>query len=166
MKYFLVGFMGSGKSYVGKKLSEKLQLNFIDLDHYIEQIENRSILDIFNKEGEDHFRKLELKYFSSILKEEDTIISTGGGTPTHNNIMKLIIESGTSFYLKCKTNTILNRLIKPGINRPLINDLSEKDLKIFIEEKLSERNMFYEKADYIVTNNNEEAINEIINLLR
>jgi len=166
MKYFLVGFMGSGKSYVGKKLSEKLKLNFIDLDHHIEQIENRSIADIFNTEGEDHFRKLELKCFTSILKEKNTIISTGGGTPTHNNIMKLITENGTSFYLKCKTNTILNRLIKPGINRPLINDLSEKDLKIFIEEKLSERNMFYEKADYIVTNNNEEAINEIINLLR
>ena len=56
MKYFLVGFMGSGKSYVGKKLSEKLKLNFIDFDHHIEQIENRSIADIFNKEGEDHFR--------------------------------------------------------------------------------------------------------------
>ncbi len=166
MKYFLVGFMGSGKSYVGKKLSEKLQLNFIDLDHYIEQIENRSILDIFNKEGEDHFRKLELKYFTSILKEENTIISTGGGTPTHNNIMKLITESGTSFYLKCKTDTILKRLVKSDKNRPLIKDLSNEDLKKFIEVKLSERSKFYEKSDYIVNNNSKEAIIEIINLLR
>ncbi|MAO70950.1 MAG: shikimate kinase [Flavobacteriales bacterium] len=166
MKYFLVGFMGSGKSYVGKKLSEKLQLNFIDLDHYIEQIENRSILDIFNKEGEDHFRKLELKYFTSILKKENTIISTGGGTPTHNNIMKLITESGTSFYLKCKTDTILKRLVKSDKNRPLIKDLSNEDLKKFIEVKLSERSKFYEKSDYIVNNNSKEAIIEIINLLR
>ena len=166
MKYFLVGFMGSGKSYVGKKLSEKLQLNFIDLDHYIEQIENRSISDMFKKEGEDHFRKLELKYFTSILKEENTIISLGGGTPIHNNIMKLITESGTSFYLKCKTNTILKRLVKSDKNRPLIKDLSNENLKKFIEEKLSERSKFYEKADYIVNNNQEQAINEIINLLR
>ena len=158
--------MGSGKSYVGKKLSEKLQLNFIDLDHYIEQIENRSILDIFNKEGEEHFRKLELKYFTSILKEENTIISTGGGTPTHNNIMKLITESGTSFYLKCKTDTILKRLVKSDKNRPLIKDLSNEDLKKFIEVKLSERSKFYEKSDYIVNNNSKEAIIEIINLLR
>ena len=166
MKYFLVGFMGSGKSFVGKKLSEKLNVNFIDLDHYIEKIENRSVSDIFNKEGEDYFRKLELKYFTSILKEENTIISTGGGTPTHNNIMKLITGSGTSFYLKCKTNTILKRLVKSDKNRPLIKDLSNKNLKKFIEEKLSERSKFYEKADYIVNNNQEQAINEIVNLLR
>lgn len=166
MKYFLVGFMGSGKSYVGKKLSEKLELNFIDLDHYIEQIENRSISDMFKTEGEDHFRKLELKYFTSILKEENTIISLGGGTPIHNKIMKLITESGTSFYLKCNTKTILKRLVESNKKRPLIKNLSEVNLKTFIEKELSERSKFYEKADYIVSNNKEEAINEIINLLR
>ena len=166
MKYFIVGFMGSGKSFVGKKLSEKLQLDFIDLDHYIEQIENKSISEIFNNQGEDYFRKLELKYFTSILKEENTIISLGGGTPTHNKIMKLITESGTSFYLKCNTKTILKRLVECNKNRPLIKNLSERNLKIFIEKKLSERSKFYEKANYIVSNNKEEAINEIINLLR
>ena len=78
MKYFLVGFMETvEKVYVGKKLSEKLKLNFIDLDHHIEQIENRSIPDIFNKEGKIIFGKLELKCFTSIFKEENTIISTG-----------------------------------------------------------------------------------------
>ena len=86
-----------------------------------------------------------MKYFKSILKEENTIISLGGGTPIHNKIMKLIIESGTSFYLKCNTKTILKRLVKSNKNRPLINDLSGKNLKIFIEEKLSERSKFYEK---------------------
>ena len=166
MKYFIVGFMGSGKSFVGKKLSEKLQLNFIDLDHYIEQIENRPISDIFYKEGEDYFRKLELKYFTSILKKENTIISLGGGTPTHNKIMKLITESGTSFYLKCNTKTILRRLVKSNKNRPLIKNLSEENLKKYINKKLSERSNFYEKADYIISNNNDEGIYEIINLLR
>ena len=80
-----------------KNSQKNYKLNFIDLDHYIEQIENRTISDIFIKEGEDHFRKLELKYFKSILKEENTIISLGGGTPIHNKIMKLITESGTVF---------------------------------------------------------------------
>ena len=109
---------------------------------------------------------MELKYFKSILKEENTIISLGGGTPIHNKIMKLITESGTSFYLKCNTKTILKRLVKSNKNRPLIKNFSGGNLKTFIEKELSERSKFYEKADYIVINNKEEAINEIINLLR
>ena len=71
MKYFFVGFMGSGKSYIGRKVSKKLNLQYIDLDEYIEQAEDSSILEIFNNKGESYFRKLEKKYLEEIIKRND-----------------------------------------------------------------------------------------------
>ena len=102
MKYFLVGFMGSGKSFVGEQLSKHLQLKFVDLDQLIERSENCSITNIFEKNGEKYFRKLEFEYFNQIIKHENIIISTGGGTVVHNDIMNLINRNGTSFFYNVK----------------------------------------------------------------
>ena len=112
---YLVGFMGSGKSFVGEQLSKHLQLKFVDLDQLIERSENCSITNIFEKNGEKYFRKLEFEYFNQIIKHENIIISTGGGTVVHNDIMNLINRNGTSFFLQCKTNVIFERIFEPPL---------------------------------------------------
>jgi len=166
MKYFLVGFMGSGKSFVGEQLSKHLQLKFVDLDHHIEISENCSITDIFEKNGEKYFRKLEIEYFNQIIKHDDIIISTGGGTVIHNDIMNLINRNGTSFFLQCKTNIIFERIKKSKNIRPLLKKLNDSQILNFIEKKLSERTFYYEQSDYIINNNNGKAIQKILEILR
>ena len=81
MTIFLVGYMGSGKSTLGKKLAYNLKYNFIDLDTYIEEQEGRTINEIFNDDGEDNFRKLERVYLHRVIDIENVVISVGGGTP-------------------------------------------------------------------------------------
>ena len=166
MKYFLVGFMGSGKSFVGEQLSKHLKLKFIDLDHHIERNENCSIADIFEKNGEKYFRKLEIEYFNQIIKHDDIIISTGGGTVIHNDIMNLINRNGTSFFLQCKTNVIFERIKKSKNIRPLLKNLNDSQILNFIEKKLSERTFYYEQSDYIINNNNGKALQKILEILR
>ena len=166
MKYFLVGFMGSGKSFVGEQLSNHLKLKFVDLDQHIERSENCSITDIFEKSGEKYFRKLEFEYFNQIIEHNNIIISTGGGTVVHNDIMNLINRNGTSFFLQCKTNVIFERIKKSKNIRPLLKNLNDSQILNFIEKKLSERTFYYEQSDYIINNNNGEALQKILEILR
>ena len=166
MKYFLVGFMGSGKSFVGEQLSKHLQLKFVDLDQLIERSENCSITNINEKNGEKYFRKLEFEYFNQIIKHENIIISTGGGTVVHNDIMNLINRNGTSFFLQCKTNVIFERIKKSKNIRPLLKNLNDSQILNFIEKKMSERIFYYEQSDYIINNNNGKALQKILEILR
>ena len=166
MKYFLVGFMGSGKSFVGEQLSKHLQLKFVDLDQLIERSENCSITNIFEKNGEKYFRKLEFEYFNQIIKHENIIISTGGGTVVHNDIMNLINRNGTSFFLQCKTNVIFERIKKSKNIRPLLKNLNDSQILNFIEKKMSERTFYYEQSDYVINNNNGKALQKILEILR
>ena len=165
MKYFLVGFMGSGKSTIGKLLSEKLNIKYFDLDDVIQKQENKSISEIFSIKGEGYFRILEKKYLKKLMIKDKFIISTGGGTPIHNNMIDLMQKNGRCIYLKCSIKILFNRLKKNKNKRPLISNLSEEKLKIFIEKKLSERKIFYEKSEHIFFNNTEKDKIKIINCL-
>lgn len=165
MKYFLVGFMGCGKSTIGKLLSERLHIKHIDLDDFIQEQESKSISEIFSEKGEDYFRTLEKKYIKQILTKDQFVISTGGGTPTYNNLIDLMNKNGKCIYLKCSSEILYNRLKNNKSTRPLISNLSEEKLKKFIDESLSERKMFYEKSEHIFYNNTEKDKLEIINSL-
>lgn len=170
MKIVLLGYMASGKSAVGRLLAKTKNLNFIDLDNYIEQKENNSISAIFSKEGEIYFRKKEGAYLKEILNlDEDCIISLGGGTPCYGNNMQLIEEKSASFYLKASIATIFNRLKNETSQRPLVATIGEANLQEYIAKHLFERNLFYQKATYTISVNDktiEEITNEIILKLR
>ena len=127
--------MGSGKSFVGEQLSKHLQLKFVDLDQLIERSENCSITNIFEKNEKSILEKLEFEYFNQIIKHENIIISTGGGTVVHNDIMNLINRNGTSFFLQCKTNVIFERIKKSKNIRPLLKNLNDSQILNFIEKK-------------------------------
>ncbi len=150
----LIGYMGVGKSYIGRKLAKELKIDFFDLDNYIELNEKQSITNILNEKGEIYFRNIEKKSLNLLLKKKGKyLISTGGGTPCYSNNIELIKKNGglKSFYLKSSNTHLTNRLFYEKENRPLISSIdSKKELNSFISKHLFERNFFYNQADYII----------------
>ena len=146
---YLLGFMGSGKSYLGKWLSEKFNLNFLDLDQFIEDSTQLSIPQIFSSIGEEGFREQEAKLLRKTTDFNQYIISCGGGTPCFHDNMKWIKNHGISIYLKTSEELLFKRLNNQKTGRPLISSMSDDDLRHFISIKISEREKFYEQADYL-----------------
>lgn len=163
MNIVLIGFMGSGKTSVGKGLAKELSFNFIDTDLSIEEENQTSINNIFGKYGEVYFRDLETKKLVSLKeKAQDTIISTGGGIILREKNIDLLKEIGIVIYLKTSATTIVNRL-KYDNTRPLLagNNKEEK-----VNEILGFRESIYEKAaDYIIDTNNK-TISQIIDEIK
>lgn len=162
---YLIGFMGVGKTTIGKKLSKKYNINFIDTDEEIERVSHKSISTIFQRNGEDHFRRLETITLKRIKK--NNIVACGGGLPFYNNNMYFIKKSGVSIYLKASKEEIFVRLEKDYKTRPLLQNKSIKALKEFINEKLIEREKFYKKANHTIDTTNlsiEEVLRKIDSL--
>lgn len=152
MKIVLVGYMGSGKSTVGKLLAKDLNLSFLDLDNYMEQKLQKSIPTIFKEKGEIYFRKMEHLLLTEILKDkENFVLSTGGGTPCYSGNMETILE-GTNdvFYLKLSIMALVQRLTPEMAGRPLIKNLSQEELPEFIGKHLFERNPYYTMANQAI----------------
>lgn len=143
----LIGFMGSGKTTVGKLLANALKMDFIDMDSYIENKEKCTIKEIFKEKGEDVFRKLESKALSEILKQSDkAIVSTGGGTPCFHNNMEMIKSESLSVYLKVGSKELVRRLIS-DTQRPLLQNKTNKELLSFVKLTLREREKDYLRAN-------------------
>lgn len=146
---YLLGFMGSGKSFIGKKLSENLGLNFLDLDLSIEDASQLTITQIFSQIGEKGFRLTEANVLRKTADISQHIISCGGGTPCYHDNMKWIKDHGISIYLKTSTELLFRRLNNQKNERPLICNMQDEELKQFISIKLDERENYYSQADYI-----------------
>jgi shikimate kinase len=147
---YLTGFMGSGKTTFGKLLAQALHYEFTDLDHFIEKDQQARISELFEKSGEEGFRALEKRAIESTTHLTKHVIATGGGAPCFFDNMEVMNEHGTTIYLKLEPEALVKRLL-PGMNhRPLIAGKSEQELLAFIESKLSERALFYEKSKLIV----------------
>ena len=155
MRIYLLGFMGSGKSFSGKRLAEKFGMSFIDLDDYIKEKEGRTIREIFEKEGEDYFRKIEKECLHEMGERELTIISTGGGTPCFFDNIKWMNENGVTVFLETSVEILSNRLFDEMQKRPLLKGFSKEELKNFIEKKLEERNPFYHQTQILYKQNEE-----------
>jgi|SRR5690606_20193017 len=148
---FLIGFMGCGKTTMGKKIAKKGVIPFVDLDQKIVEQAGMSVSDYFALNGEDAFRELETHMLRAIPTTEATIISTGGGTPCFNDNIEWMNENGTTVYLKLPPRALLKRLSgKEGTSRPLLKGKSEDEILDFITIKLNEREKFYEQAKLIV----------------
>lgn len=155
----LIGYMGSGKTTVGKNLADVLGFGFVDLDEYISENEQASINSIFDEKGEIYFRKKESEYLGHILRSsENLVLALGGGTPCYGENMHLIknSEQSVSFYIKLSIQDLTNRLILEKQKRPLIKHMvSKDDLIEFIGKHLFERSGFYTKADYTINADNK-----------
>ncbi len=164
MRIILVGFMGVGKTSLGKKLAHLFNLKFIDLDNYIEHKHKASISFIFNLIGEPGFRTIEHRSLREVLKEDDIVLSTGGGTPCFFDNMQILNDCGFTVYLYLPTKVLLDRLTDSKRKRPLIEKMNRKELLSFIEKRVSEREIYYNKADIKVNvfKLSAKALKEII----
>jgi shikimate kinase len=154
-KIFLIGFMGSGKTSLGKKLAKKLNLPFFDLDQRIEEQEQCTITEIFNKKGEDYFRALETAVLQdTIATKPDFVLSLGGGTPCFNNNIEFINSTGTSIYLKYNAGILTSRLLLAKQERPLIANKNKEELKQFVFDLLNQREPFYHQSKLVVEGKN------------
>ena len=149
----IMGLMGSGKSIIGKDLSKKLNLEFYDSDKEIELHAKKSISSIFEEKGEVYFREIEEKICVKLLNYNNCIISLGGGSITNNKIRNVINQNSYSIYLQVKINNLVNRLISSK-KRPLLNNNTNK--KETLEKLYNNRRKFYEKADFVVNNDNDK----------
>lgn len=163
----LLGYMGSGKSTIGRQLAMVLEYDFVDLDNFIEEREVLSIPEIFQTKGEVYFRKVEHKYLKELLcQDKNIVLSLGGGTPCYANNMELLKTCNSiSFYLKMTPLDLTDRLFNEKDNRPLISHLNNKDaLQEFIAIHLFERQSFYQKANQILKTD-KLAVKEVVELI-
>jgi len=149
-KFFLIGYMGSGKTTVGKQLAKKLNLQFVDMDLFIENRYHKSISAIFEEKGEDGFREIERKALHEIIDFENIVISTGGGLPCFFDNMDVMNQAGTTIYLKVSVEELMNRLRNGKQKRPLIKDKNSEEIKDFIAVNLEKREEFYNQATFIL----------------
>lgn len=157
--------MGSGKSAVGKKLSDVLSFGYIDLDDYIQQKEGKTIAGIFKNRGEIYFRKIESKYLNEVIgTNTNSVISLGGGTPCYGHNMDLIknTENASSVYLKASISSLSERLILEKDQRPLISHIENKEqLNEFIGKHLFERSPYYSQSE-ITVNTDHKSVDEVV----
>lgn len=160
-KIVLLGFMGCGKSTIGKALSSRLKKKFIDLDDAIEIRQEASISQLFEEKGEVEFRNIESEALQLALSLNSVIISLGGGTPCFNANMDKIIKSSTSIYLRLSPKDLSERLFNEREHRPLIRQYrSKKDLVNFISKKLKDREEYYLKASHAIKG--DQTVDEIV----
>jgi len=147
MKVYLIGFMASGKSTLGQELAKLLEFEFIDLDFYIEQKYNKTIKQIFESQGEDHFRILESEALREVSALEGNIlIAAGGGTSCFYNSIDFMNKTGLTIYLKMEVGELVARVIDSKTDRPLLWGKNKQELNDYILRVLDERKKYYEKA--------------------
>jgi shikimate kinase len=166
MRIFLIGFMGSGKTYWGKQLSERLSMPFYDLDEVIIDAEKRSIADIFTESGEEYFRVKEREIMENLVDDNiSMILSCGGGTPCFFNNIDYMKKYGLVVWLNTNIDVLGNRLLKERSHRPVLSGIRDGELKAFIIKKMNERRMYYEQADLIVDNENDITVSEFAQII-
>ena len=147
-RIILIGYMGAGKTTIGKALSKELGIIFYDLDWYIESRMRKTVSEIFAERGEEGFRKIEYNMLHEVAEFEDVIISCGGGTPCFFDNMDYMNQQGQVVYLKAEPEVLYKHLQMAKVERPLLKGKSKEELLTFIKEQLDKREPFYTKARY------------------
>lgn len=148
-RIFLVGYMGAGKTTIGKVLSKLIGLTFIDLDYYIEGRFRKTVAQLFAERGEEGFRSIERNMLHEVAEFEDVLISTGGGTPCFFDNMEFMNQQGTTIYLQVSVDELASRLEVCKHTRPVLKNRTGEELKAFVAESLSGRLPFYQKASIV-----------------
>jgi shikimate kinase len=146
MRIYLVGYMGSGKSTLGRRLASHAGLHFIDLDKYIEERNCRTVPQIFALEGEENFRKKERKALEEVSEFDNVVVATGGGAPCFFDNMDLMNRTGVTVFLDIHPEILAKRLLTSKTERPLIKGKSKDELENFIAGNLQKRRTFYEQS--------------------
>ncbi len=164
MHIFFVGYMGSGKSSLGKRVAHELLLPFLDSDKEIEKKYNRTIPEIFSELGEAKFREIEKEFLDNLPLNEKVVISTGGGTPCFHGNMDKMNELGLTIYLKRPVKELAHRIENSKKSRPLVDHLQGEDLDEFIAEHLTERESFYSICK-IIPSREDQTVKRLVEMI-
>lgn len=158
---FLIGFMGCGKTTLGRAVSAATGLRFVDLDELIEKEQGASVREIFAERGEAAFRQLETDALSRMTAERDVIVACGGGTPCAAGNMDLMLETGVTVWLKAEPDRLLQRLKEGKSSRPLLAAFDDDELRDFAAGKLAEREPFYSRAHIVFDSSKMDTLDEL-----
>lgn len=147
-RIILLGYMGAGKTTIGKALAKELGIMFYDLDWYIESRMRRTVAQIFSDEGEEGFREIERNMLHEVAEFEDVVISCGGGTPCFYDNMDYMNAQGDTIYLQASPDVLAGHLRMGKVVRPLIAGKSDEELRQYIIESLKQREPYYTKAHH------------------
>ena len=147
-RIIIIGYMGAGKTTVGKCLAKELNMDFYDLDWYIESRMRKTVKQIFDEYGEDGFRKIEHNMLHEVAEFENVIISCGGGTPCFFDNIEYMNQQGETVFLKASPEVLYGHLKMGKTVRPLLLNKTPEEVKIFINEQLEKRNLYYSQAKY------------------
>lgn len=161
MTIFLIGYMASGKTTLGRALARRLGYTFIDLDFYIEQRYRRRIPEIFRDMGEEEFRRMEALMLREAGEFCDTVVSCGGGTPCFGSNMEYMNSAGTTIWLDADIECICRRLLQAKVKRPIVQGKSREELPAFIGAHLATRIPSYSRARIRIDSRRLESRNEI-----
>ena len=164
-RIILIGYMGAGKTTIGRALSRDLQMPFYDLDWYIENRRRKKVAQLFEEQGEEGFRTIERNMLHEVAEFEDVIISCGGGTPCFFDNIDYMNSQGEVVYLKASPDVLLQHLLMARTERPLLKGKSPDELRSFIQTQLEQREPFYAKARHtldITLMDNRQKIQQTI----
>jgi len=161
MRIFLWGFMGAGKSFLGKALADALQIPFYDLDAAIESMARKSIADLFAEHGEAYFRKLETQTLHTFETKPAFVIACGGGTPCYADNARWMKQQGITVWINPPVETLVKRLKSEKLHRPLLAQVPDDQLEEVVRQRLAQRIIYYSQAHLIIR---EECIP--INILK
>lgn len=163
-RIYIVGYMGSGKTTVGKKLASALNWSFIDLDEKIVRSTGKTIPELFSEYGEDYFREVESEVLRSLDSSGGSVISTGGGTPCFRNNMRYMLDTGFTIYLEMTPGQLKSRLEGTSGERPLLMSIGDEKLVDYISRTLGEREKWYRMAEMITNGLNIDISTLIVEL--
>ncbi len=161
IRIILIGYMGAGKTSVGKELAKALGVVFYDLDWYIETRMRRSVKELFDERGEEGFRKIEHNMLHEVAEFENVVISCGGGAPCYFDNMDYLNAQGETVYLKATPEVLLAHLKMGRGVRPLLLEKSDEEKLSFMRNQLAEREKIYEKAKYVFSVNQMNTYEDI-----
>ena len=148
-RIFLIGYMGAGKTTLGKAFARAMGLTFVDLDWYIEERFHKTVSQIFTERGEEGFRELEKRMLHEASDFENVVISVGGGTPCFFDNMEYMNQVGETVFLDVDNKVLFRRLKVAKHQRPLLANKTDEELMTFIQEALEKRLPYYTKAKYV-----------------
>lgn len=148
-RIIFIGYMGAGKTTVGKALSKETGIPFYDLDWYVESRMRKTVKEIFDEQGEEGFRKIERNMLHEVAEFENVIISCGGGTPCFFDNMEYMNRQGETVYLKAEPDVLYGHLKMGKTVRPLLLNKTSDEVQAFIREQLQRRESYYSKAKHI-----------------
>ena len=168
-RIIIIGYMGAGKTTVGRALAKETGMQFYDLDWYIEARMHKTVPQLFAERGEDGFRRVESNMLHEAAEFEDVIISSGGGTPCFFDNMEYMNAQGDTVYLKASPDVLCAHLKMGKVKRPLLEGKNEEELSSFVASQLEQREPYYMKAKHVLDVNlldNYEKVHNSVERLR